>query len=636
MSYGYGGTGKASVNNKFFDYGESYSTGDVICCCIDLDANPGVVRFTKNGKSLGVAFRLDAESNEQTFFPHVTVRNMSLEINFGQHEPYSPPLQGFSFISKVPPQNLERGSIGPASRQECEIIMMVGLSGAGKTVWAMKHANDHPEKKYCILGTNMIIDKMKVMGLTRQRNYQDRWDALIKQATDILNEMFKITERKNRNYILDQTNVYFSARRRKMSNFRGYRRIAAVLVTTDEVLKERTAKREEEEGKIVPESAVLEMKANFVLPEVGEFFDDVWFIEEDKVTSERLVAEFQRAGKEYKENEKKREPSAKSGSSGSQSFADRRHRGPSMSWQGGPRGQGAGKKYKENERKGKPSEKSRSSGSQAFADRRPLGPSMSWQGGPRGQGAGKEYEENEKKGKPSEKSGSSGSQSFADRRPRDPSMSWRGDPRGQHPRQSDHHGGIQGNRPTRGARGAPNNAPFRRPSLGAHGAPVRSYNYYGKSQGQRQQDEPYDTEPQRGYNDYGPSQGYRGPGKEYGTYDSAPPMRYNDRRPHQGHERGRKPYGACGSGPPKRYDDNGPSHRQQESHGRNNGHSFDSSHHQPPGSEKGRYSQATPAYGQQYGQCYDSQNTVRSYPTSRTRQLRRGSTERASTTAWEK
>ena len=332
-----------------------------------------------------------------------------------------------------------------------------------------------------------------------------------------------------------------------MSNFRGYRRIAAVLVTTDEVLKERTAKREEEEGKIVPESAVLEMKANFVLPEVGEFFDDVWFIEEDKVTSERLVAEFQRAGKEYKENEKKREPSAKSGSSGSQSFADRR--------------------------------------------------------------------------------------------PRDPSMSWRGDPRGQHPRQSDHHGGIQGNRPTRGARGAPNNAPFRRPSLGAHGAPVRSYNYYGKSQGQRQQDEPYgtyDTEPQRGYNDYGPSQGYRGPGKEYGTYDSAPPMRYNDRRPHQGHERGRKPYGACGSGPPKRYDDNGPSHRQQESHGRNNGHSFDSSHHQPPGSEKGRYSQATPAYGQQYGQCYDSQNTVRSYPTSRTRQLRRGSTERASTTAWEK
>ena len=708
MSYGYGGTGKVSENNKFFDYGEPYSTGDIICCCIDLDANPRVVLFTKNGRYLGVAFRLGAESNGQTFFPHVTVRNMSLAVNFGQRQPYSPSLQGFSLISRVPPQNLERGSVGPASRQECEIIMMVGLPGAGKTVWAMKYANNHPEKKYCILGTNMIIDNMKVMGLMRKRNYQGRWDALIKQATDILNKMFKITERKNRNYILDQTNVYFSARRRKMSNFRGYRRIAAVVVTTDEVLKERTAKSEEEEGKIIPESAVLEMKANFVLPEVGEFFDDVWFIEEDKATSEHLVAEFQRAGKEYKEdektrkpskesgsswrqsiadrrplgrsmswqggprgqgagkeykeNEKKTEPSEKSGSSWSQSIADRRSRGHFISWQGGPRGQGTGKEYKENKKKREPSEKSGSSWRQSIADRRPLGPSMAWQGGPRGQGAGKEYkenekkrepeksgssgsqstadrrprgpsmswqgsprgqvagkefEENEKKGKPSEKSGSNGSQSLADKRPRGPSMAWQGGPRGQHPRHSDHRGGFQGNHPTRGARGASNNAPFRGPPSGAHVAPVRSYNNYGQSQGQRQQHEPYetyDTGPQRECNDYGPSQGNRRPGKAYGTYASGPPMRCNDIVPHQGHERGREPYGAYGSGPPKRYDDNGPSYRQQQSHGRNNGHSFDSSHHQPPRSGEGRYSQAAPTYGQQYGQSYDSQSTSRSYP----------------------
>ena len=523
MSYGYGGTGKVSVNNKFFDYGESYSSGDTICCCIDLDANPRVVVFTKNGRFLGVAFRLGAESNGQTFFPHVTVKNMKLAINFGQHEPYSPPLQGFSLISRVPPQNLERGSVGPASRHECEIIMMVGLPGVGKTVWAMKYADDHPEKKYCILGTNTIMDKMKVMGLMRKRNYHGRWDALIKQATDTLNKMFKIAERKNRNYILDQTNVYFSARRRKMSNFRGYRRIAAVVVTTDEVLKERTAKREKEEGKIVPESAVLEMKANFVLPEVGEIFDDVWFIEEDKATSERLVAEFQRAGKEYKENEKKRKPSEESVSSGNQ-FADKRprsdHAGPSMSLQDGPRGQ------------------------------------------PPGHG--------------------------------------------------DRHGGFQGNYPTRGARGASNNAPFRGPPLGAHGGPVRSYNNYGQSQGQRQQGERYGTGPQRGYNDYGPSQGYGRPEKAYGTYDSGPPVRYNDLRPHQGHDRGSQSYGAYGSGPPKRYDDYGPSYGQQESYGRNNVHSFGSSHHQPPSNAEG--SQAAPTYGQQYGQYYDSQSSAGSYP----------------------
>ncbi|KAL9951445.1 hypothetical protein ACROYT_G044106 [Oculina patagonica] len=346
LSYGYGGTGKVSVNNKFFDYGEPYSTDDTICCCIDLDANPRVILFTKNGRYLGVAFRLGAESNGQTFFPHVTVKNMRLAINFGQQEPYFPPLQGFTLISRLPPQCSERGSVGPASRNDSEIIMMVGLPGAGKTVWAMKYARDHPEKKYCVLGTNMIMDKMKVMGLMRKRNYHGRWDALIKQATDVLNKIFKIAERKNRNYILDQTNVYFSARRRKMNNFRGYRRIAAVLVNKHEVLKERTEKREKEEGKVVPESAVLEMKANFVLPEVGEVFDDVWFIEEDKASAERLVAEFQREGKEYKENEKKRKPVEESGSGVSQSTVMKRPRtdqpGPPTSWQSGPRGQHPG------------------------------------------------------------------------------------------------------------------------------------------------------------------------------------------------------------------------------------------------------------------------------------------------------
>lgn len=40
--------------------------------------------------------------------------------------------------------------------------MMVGLPGAGKTYWAEKHAGANKEKRYFVLGTNNIIDKMKV------------------------------------------------------------------------------------------------------------------------------------------------------------------------------------------------------------------------------------------------------------------------------------------------------------------------------------------------------------------------------------------------------------------------------------------------------------------------------------------
>lgn len=112
--------------------------------------------------------------------------------------------------------------------------MMVGLPACGKTTWAMKHAETNPEKKYNILGTNAIMDKMKVssghpstkhtkktisqsyhclillifapqvMGLRRQKNYSGRWDVLIQQATQCLNRLIEIAARKRRNYILDQ------------------------------------------------------------------------------------------------------------------------------------------------------------------------------------------------------------------------------------------------------------------------------------------------------------------------------------------------------------------------------------------------------------------------------------------------
>lgn len=48
-----------------------------------------------------------------------------------------------------------------------------------------------------------------------------------------------------------------------MRGFEGFVRRAVVIVPTDEELKSRTAKREAEEGKDVPDTAILEMKGLF-------------------------------------------------------------------------------------------------------------------------------------------------------------------------------------------------------------------------------------------------------------------------------------------------------------------------------------------------------------------------------------
>lgn len=42
------------------------------------------------------------------------------------------------------------------------MIMMIGLPASGKTHWANKHSAEHPDKRYNIIGTSTLIDRMKV------------------------------------------------------------------------------------------------------------------------------------------------------------------------------------------------------------------------------------------------------------------------------------------------------------------------------------------------------------------------------------------------------------------------------------------------------------------------------------------
>ncbi|KAK5869116.1 hypothetical protein PBY51_010073 [Eleginops maclovinus] len=300
FSFGYGGTGKKSADCKFADFGEKFGENDVIGCYIDFDSADEVeMSFSKNGVSLGVAFQTTKEALEgRALFPHVLVKNCAVEFNFGQKaEPYFPPPSGYTYIHDLSLEDKIRGTKGPASKSECEILMMVGLPACGKTTWATKYAETNPEKKYNILGTNAIMDKMKVMGLRRQKNYSGRWDLLIQQATQCLNRLIEIAARKRRNYILDQTNVYGSARRRKMRPFEGFQRKAIVICPTDEDLKERTLKQTNEQGKDVPDHAVLEMKANFTIPEACDFLEEVTFAELQRDEAETLLKQYNEEGR---------------------------------------------------------------------------------------------------------------------------------------------------------------------------------------------------------------------------------------------------------------------------------------------------------------------------------------------------
>merc|ERR1719262_518691 len=184
---------------------------------------------------------------------------------------------------------------------DAEFVLMAGLPACGKTYWAQKHMEANPAKSYVLLGTNSVIDQMKVVNLNRQRNYAERWEELISQATPIFNKMVEIAGKTPRNFILDQTNVYKNARRRKAAAFKEFgKRTCVTIVNDEEVLAQRTEKREREEGKFVPVEAVNEMRANFVCPELEDGFDEIEWPELPEKESREMVGAVKGAGKDWR------------------------------------------------------------------------------------------------------------------------------------------------------------------------------------------------------------------------------------------------------------------------------------------------------------------------------------------------
>uniref|UniRef100_A0A9I9CEW4 SPRY domain-containing protein n=1 Tax=Cucumis melo TaxID=3656 RepID=A0A9I9CEW4_CUCME len=308
-SFGFGGTGKFSNAGKFSDYGEKFGFGDSIVCAVNLESKPlASIGFSKNGKWLGTAIQFDAGPRglgvvdsplrkrqwESAFFPHVLLKNVEVQLQFSVEEGLVPE-EGFKPWACALDDN--NALFGPTFNnvRDCEVMMMVGLPASGKSTWAKKWADDHPEKRYILLGTNLILDQMKLPGLLRKHNYGERFDRLMDQATEIFNILLSRAAAVPRNYIIDQTNVYKHARRRKLKPFADFQKIAVVVFPKPEELRRRSAERFREMGKEVPADAVNKMLANYILPTSkdipgsGEYFDEVIFVELDRAESQRCL-----------------------------------------------------------------------------------------------------------------------------------------------------------------------------------------------------------------------------------------------------------------------------------------------------------------------------------------------------------
>lgn len=71
-------------------------------------------------------------------------------------------LNGYELIALIPEEKYISGPQRPSTRKDCEVILMVGLPGSGKTTWVLNHLHENPLKYYYVIGADSLISKMTV------------------------------------------------------------------------------------------------------------------------------------------------------------------------------------------------------------------------------------------------------------------------------------------------------------------------------------------------------------------------------------------------------------------------------------------------------------------------------------------
>lgn len=299
--------GKKYVDGKAEDYfEEKLKEKEKITVAIDLDENN--ISFYRNGEVLGDAISIPEPLQSKTLFPTIGIRNMPFSLVTSPGDEIFTP-EGFTYIQEH--DDKVKGYDAPSSRSDCEVIMMIGFPGAGKTTYVKKLVDDNPEKNYCILGTSYILKRMSDAVEARKKTKNGRMGfGMINHAENLLRIVFDLAGRRARNFIIDQHNCQSAAQRRKLSYFTGgYARRAVAIIPSEEVLKERLGGiPESEKHEELPKDLQNEMKAYLTIPTAPEQVAEVEYLEgsEEEITAR--VKAYNSEGQEWLKNNRRRRP----------------------------------------------------------------------------------------------------------------------------------------------------------------------------------------------------------------------------------------------------------------------------------------------------------------------------------------
>ncbi|XP_050091732.1 heterogeneous nuclear ribonucleoprotein U-like protein 1 isoform X2 [Anopheles aquasalis] len=208
----------------------------------------------------------------------------------------------YRFVNEFAKQNEElivQGHEGPSSRDCCELIMMIGLPGSGKTHWVNKYLADNPETPYTVLSVNSLLENMKVSAQPRDPSNTPQWQKIVEQLSRNTGRLIEIACKRRRNILIDQTNVFASEQKRRLKGFGGFKvRRAIAVVPEVEEYKRRYEQKVAKYGKEVPDSTLNTMKANIFVPsDELKWYTEIVFAELPETEAKEAIKKLNEEGR---------------------------------------------------------------------------------------------------------------------------------------------------------------------------------------------------------------------------------------------------------------------------------------------------------------------------------------------------
>lgn len=150
-SYAYDGNRVRKWNVTTHKYGESWLTGDIIGCALDMD--DGTIDFYRNGKSLGKAFENISMGAGIAYFPTVSLAfTENLTANFG------------SIPFRYPVENYEPLQAPPTTEVRQAVLLFQWLS---EVIELFEHSKNKPDKQNVLLEDKILSAQGFLMCLAR-------------------------------------------------------------------------------------------------------------------------------------------------------------------------------------------------------------------------------------------------------------------------------------------------------------------------------------------------------------------------------------------------------------------------------------------------------------------------------------